>query len=78
MPKDPVKPVEILTIEEAKELGLIQIVKQLEIDRKTRIGLGLDDITDTTPQKAGRKKKSINTLAAAKSKLIRTNFNNLS
>lgn len=78
MPKRPEKPVEILTIEEARELGLIQVVKQLEIDRKTRIGLGLDDITDTTTKKAGRKKKTTNTLAIAKSKLIRTNFNNLS
>mgnify|MGYP003114114841 CR=1 FL=1 len=76
MPKDPVKEVEILTIEEAKERGLIQIVKQLEIDRKTRIGLGLEDITDKSPKKTGPRKKSTS-VAIAKSKLIRTNFNNL-
>lgn len=79
MPKRPEKPVEILTIEEARELGLIQVVKQLEIDRKTRIGLGLDDITDTDAKKRGpKKKKHSNTVKSSMSKLIRTNFNNLS
>ena len=78
MPKEPVKPVEILTIEEARELGLIQIVKQMEIDRKTRIGLGLPDITDTDPKKRGPKKKQhSNTVKSSISKLIRTNFNDL-
>lgn len=78
MPKRPEKPVEILTIEEARELGLIQVVKQMEIDRKTRIGLGLDDITDTDPKKRGpKKKKHSNTVKSSISKLIRTNFNDL-
>ena len=78
MPKEPVKPVEILTIEEARAKGLIQVVKQMEIDRKTRIGLGLDDITDTNPKKRGpKKKKHTNTVKSSISKLIRTNFNDL-
>lgn len=70
--------VEILTIEEARERGLTQVVKQLEIDRKTRIGLGLDDFNDTDPKKRGpKKKKQPNTVKSSISKLIRTNFNDL-
>ena len=68
-----------MTIEEAKELGLTQIVKQLEIDAKTREGLGMQslqrDITDPIKRKAGRPTKKLHTIA--KNKLIRTNFNNL-
>jgi hypothetical protein len=63
-----------ITIEEARELGLIQIVKQLELNERTRKGLGLktlqEEIKNPTKLKAGRPSKPI-------SKLIRTNFNNL-
>ena len=49
-----------ITIEEAKELGLIQIVKQLEIDAKVRKGLGMQslqlDISDPIPTGRGRPK----------------------
>jgi len=50
-----------ITIEEAKELGLTQIVKQLEIDAKARQGLGMQslqlDISDPIKIKAGRPRK---------------------
>ena len=50
-----------ITIEEAKELGLTQIVKQLEIDAKARQGLGMQslqlDITAPIKIKAGRPRK---------------------
>ena len=51
---------EHITIEEAKEKGLIQIVKQLRINEKTRKGLGLrtlqDEIKEPTRLRAGRPK----------------------
>ncbi len=50
-----------ITIEEAEEKGLTQLVKQLRINEKTRKGLGLrtlqDEITNPTMRKrAGRPK----------------------
>ncbi len=50
-----------ITIEEAEEKGLIEVVKQLRINEKTRKGLGLrtlqDEITNPTIRKrAGRPK----------------------
>jgi hypothetical protein len=52
---------EHITIEEAKEQGLTQVVTQLRINEKTRKGLGLrtlqDEITNPTIRKrAGRPK----------------------
>ena len=45
-----------ITIEEAKELGLTQIVKQLEIDAKARQGLGMQSLQldITSPIRKGR------------------------
>ena len=45
-----------ITIEKAKELGLIQIVKQLEIDAKARNGLGMQSLQldITSPIRKGR------------------------
>jgi len=67
-----------ITIEEAKELGLTQIVKQLEIDKALRESLGMrplqDEIKNPTRLRAGRPKVST---SLRPSKLIRTNFNNL-
>ena len=69
-----------MTIEEAEEQGLTQVVKQLRINDLTRKGLGLGDfqeeINDTEPRKPGPKiKKKVNPLVM--SKLIRVNQNKL-
>jgi|11_taG_2_1085331.scaffolds.fasta_scaffold53069_4 hypothetical protein len=49
-----------ITIEEAEELGLTQLVKQLRINEKTRKALGLrtlqDEIKNPTKKRAGRPK----------------------
>lgn len=49
-----------ITIEEAEQQGLTQLVKQLRINEKTRKGLGLrtlqDEIKNPTRKRMGRPK----------------------
>lgn len=49
-----------ITIEEAEQQGLTQLVKQLRINEKTRKGLGLrtlqDEIKNPTKKRMGRPK----------------------
>ena len=69
-----------ITIEEAKELGLTQIVKQLETDKALRESLGMrplqDEIKNPTKLRAGRPNTKSSTLDTSR-KLIRVNPNKL-
>lgn len=68
-----------ITIEEAKDLGLTKIVKQLTINEKARKGLGLrslqDEIKDPSKNTRGRP-KSVTKLDPSR-KLIRANPNKI-
>lgn len=68
-----------ITIEEAKDLGLTKIVKQLTINEKARKGLGLrslqDEIKDPSKNTRGRP-KSAPKLDPSR-KLIRVNPNKI-
>ena len=70
-----------ITIEEAKEQGLIQIVKQLETDKALRESLGMrslqDEIQNPIKGTAGRPKDLKKTSLDKSRKLIRVNPNKL-
>jgi hypothetical protein len=71
-----------ITIEEAKEQGLTQIVKQLETDKALRESLGMrslqDEIKHPIKAKLGRKSASAGNISlSAARKLIRVNTNKL-
>ena len=71
---------EHISIEEAKEKGLTQIVKQLEIDALTRKGLGMKSHQEAistnhlSDSKVGRPRKDSTVL---RSKMLRVNPLNL-
>ena len=70
-----------ITIEEAKEQGLTEIAKQLELNERTRKGLGLrtlqEEIKNPTKKRAGRPKPSQKTSLDKSRKLIRVNPNKI-